>query len=91
MIEWKVVFQVFLSLLLVLAFLYFLLPLSLKRRLPYISKRKGNIEVEEIVPLGRDILLISVRIKEKRYYILLSDKFAKILREEDVNTSSNAS
>ncbi len=88
MIDWKVLLQVFLSLIFVLGVLYFLLPVLLKRRIPYLS-RKGNIEVEELIPLGRETFIASVKIKNRRYYVLFSDKFAKILREEDVNPSAS--
>ncbi len=86
MIDWKVVLQVILSLLFVLVVLYFLLPVVLKRRFPYLGK-KGNIELEELLPLGKETFLASVKIKNRRYYIIFSDKFAKILREEDVDSS----
>lgn len=88
MIDWKVVFQVILSLLFVLVFVYFLLPAVLKRRIPYFSKR-GSMELEEVLFLGRETFIASVRIKNRRYYVIFSDKFAKILREEDVNTDSS--
>ena len=88
MIDWKILLQVFISLLFVLAVLYFLLPVLLKRKIPYLS-RKGSVEVEEIIPLGRDTFIASVKIKSRRYYILFSDKFAKILREEDANSSAS--
>ena len=88
MIDWKLLLQVLLSLLFVLAVLYFLLPAVLKRRLPYLS-RKGNVEVEELIPLGKETFIASVKVKNRRYYIIFSDKFAKIFREEDADSSTS--
>ena len=88
MIDWKILLQVILSLLFVIGFLYFLLPILLKRRIPYLGK-KGNIEIEELIPVGKETFLASIKIKDRRYYILFSDKFAKILREENANTDSS--
>ena len=85
MIDWKIVLQVVLSLLFVLAVLYFLLPILLRRKIPYLG-RKGSIELEEIIPLGRETFIARIKLKYKRYYIIFSDKFAKIILEEDVKS-----
>ncbi|WP_164930789.1 hypothetical protein [Aquifex aeolicus] len=77
--------KVGISLLVVLVLLYFALPVILRGRLQRLKAK--NLKLEEVLPLGKDMFFVCVRIKEKKFYLLISPNYAKVLYEESVNDS----
>jgi len=77
----------FLVLVILLPLTYILLNYLFRRSIVKLSGK--NIKVEEIVPLSREVYVASIKIKEKRFFIIFSSNFVKVLHEEGVadNTS----
>ncbi|GAB6066139.1 hypothetical protein JCM9492_12310 [Aquifex pyrophilus] len=71
-----------LVLLLLLPLTYILLNYLFKRHIVKLSGR--NIKVEELVPLSREVFIASLRIREKRFFIIFGPNFVKVLHEESI-------
>ena len=85
MIEYLI--KSFLVLVILLPLTYILLNYLFRRSIVKLSGK--NIKVEEIVPLSREVYVASIKIKERRFFIIFSSNFVKVLHAESVadNTS----
>ncbi|NPA33039.1 MAG: hypothetical protein GXO04_05385 [Aquificae bacterium] len=82
MIQKELILKTLFALVLTLAFLYLVLPLFLRRSL---KVKKGKLaSVEEAIALGKDVYLVSLRVKDRRFFVILSPNFAKVLYEEEL-------
>jgi len=79
--------KVGLSLVVVLLLLYFTLPLIFRERLKKLKSK--TIKLEEVVPVGKDIFFVCVRIKERKFYLLISPNYAKVIYEESLNSADS--
>jgi len=83
------ILKVGLALAFTLLVLYFLLPYLIGRKTP-LKGKKGNIELEGVLPVGKDVFLLQVKLGKKRLYLIVSPSYAVVLHEEraDDGTSS---
>jgi len=84
---WEYFLKVGIALVVVLALVYFTLPLTLRGRLKGFKSK--NIKLEEVLPLGKELFFVCVRIKEKRFYLLVGPNYAKVLHEESTDSSDS--
>ncbi|RUM30722.1 MAG: hypothetical protein DSY42_04085 [Aquifex sp.] len=84
---WGYVLKVAIALIITISLLYFLLPIIIKRGIK--TRRGKNVEIEEVLPLGKEIFFVSLRIKDKRIFLIFSPYFAKVLYEESIDDNTS--
>jgi len=80
--------KVGLALAFTLLVLYLLLPYLLGKKVPLKGKR-GNMELEGVLPIGKDLFFLQVRLGKKRLYLIVSPSYAVILHEESANDDAS--